>query len=86
MGKVIDVRERLVQARRLLDGQSPALDPMFSRALYSMLLAFGKYAEFDGDELAQLVEIAQNADSIDQGAVEVLEAIKDRSRAPFKTG
>jgi len=78
MGEVIDVSERLVQARRLLDGQSVALDPMFARAFYSLILAFAKCAELDGDEMARLIEIAMAADSIDQGTVDVLNALDYR--------
>jgi hypothetical protein len=52
MGKLIDVRQ-------LLDGHSPALDWMFSQANYSLVIAFAKYAELEGAEMVQLIELAR---------------------------
>jgi len=46
-----------------------------------MLLALSKYAD-DGDEIARLIEIAAAADTIDQGAVDVLVALDYEWRAP----
>lgn len=72
MAELLDIRRRLA-ART--DGRSVALAAGETRALFSMALAFAKYAELDGPELVALFETARAAKGIDQGAVDVLEAL-----------
>jgi len=75
MGDVIDVSERLAPARWLLDAQSPALDPMFARGLFSTVLAFMKWANIDPEQLAVLIAAAQDAESIEAGTLDILNAL-----------
>jgi len=68
MGKVIDIQH-------LLEGQSLDSAAFYSRGLYVLVLAFAKYAEIGPEQLAVLIANAQDAESIDQGAVDVLRAV-----------
>jgi hypothetical protein len=68
MAMVIDIR-------RLLQGQSLELAERYSKGLYCLVLAFAKYADIDPEQLAVLIATAEDAESIDAGTVDVLEAI-----------
>jgi hypothetical protein len=82
MGDVIDLRRRLEDRQITRDGllaeqQSPALDPKYSRASYSMVLALAIYVGLEGEELGGLLEMARAAPSINEGANDVLTALRE---------
>jgi hypothetical protein len=65
----------VIDIRRLLEDRSLLLSGEYSRALFSIALAFAEYAGTDGDELARLVETARSSESIDLGTLAVLDAV-----------
>jgi hypothetical protein len=65
----------VIDIRRLLEDRSLLLSGEYSRALFSIALAFAEYAGIDGDELARLVETARSSESIDLGTLAVLDAV-----------
>jgi hypothetical protein len=65
----------VIDLRRLLEDRSLVLSEGYSRALLSIALAFAEYAGIDGDELAQLIDIARNADRVNLGTLAVLDAV-----------
>jgi hypothetical protein len=86
---IIDIRQRLEERQITRDGllaeeQSPALDPKYSRAVYSMMLALAAYVELDGPELAGLMEMARTAPSINDAATDALTELRENLGALFE--
>ena len=79
---VIDLRKRLEDRAITRDGllaeqQSPALDPKYSRALYSVALALACYVGLEGEELSGLLERARTAGSINDAATATLADLRE---------
>lgn len=82
MSEIIDIRKRLEDRQIARDGllaeqQSPAIDPKYSRALYSMTLALVAYVELAPEEFISLLERARSAGTINQGAADVLNSLRE---------
>ena len=82
MTGLIDIRKRIEDRRTTRDAllaeqQSPALNPKYSRASYSMLLAFAAYVELAPEEFISLIEMARIAPSINEGANAVLASLRE---------
>jgi hypothetical protein len=86
---IIDIRKRLEDRQVTRDGllaeqQSPALDPKYSRAVYSMVLALATYVGLSGEELAGLLERACAAPSINEGATAIRAELNENLGEPFE--
>lgn len=82
MGDVIDLRKRLesrafTRDALLAEQQSAALNPKYARASYSMSLAFAAYVELAPEEFISLMEMARTAPTINEGATDVLAALRE---------
>jgi hypothetical protein len=79
---IIDIRRRLEERQITRDGllaeqQSPALDPKYARALYSVTLALIAYAELAPEEFLAILERARTAPSINEGAASALTELRE---------
>lgn len=82
VSEIIDIRKRLDDRQITRDGllaeqQSPALDPKYSRALYSVTLALIAYVELAPEEFIGLLERARTVGSINEGAATTLAELRD---------
>ena len=82
MSDIIDIRQRLEERHITRDGllaeqQSPALDPKYSRALYTMTLALTAYVGLAPEELIGLLERARTAATINEGAAFALTELRE---------
>lgn len=89
MSEIIDIRKRLEDRQITRDGllaeqQSPALNPKYSRASYSMLLAFAAYVELAPEEFIEILERARTAPSINEGAASALAELRENLGTPFE--
>jgi hypothetical protein len=82
VSEIIDIRKRLEDRQITRDGllaeqQSPTLDPKYSRALYSLTLAFACYVGLESEEFIGLLERARTAGSINDGATDALTELRE---------
>jgi hypothetical protein len=87
VSEIIDIRKRLADRQITRDGllaeqQSPALDPKYSRAMYSMTLALATYVGLMPDEFLGLLERARTAPSINEGATAIREELQEHLGMP----
>jgi hypothetical protein len=79
---IIDIRKRLEDRQITRDGllaeqQDALLDPKYSRALYSMVLALTCYVGLECEEFIGLLERARTAGSINAAATDALAELRE---------
>jgi len=89
VSEIIDIRKRLEERQITRDGllaeqQSPALDPKYSRAMYSMTLALATYVGLCPEEFVSLLERACTVPSINEGATAIRQELRDHLGEPFE--
>jgi hypothetical protein len=89
VSEIIDIRKRLEDRQitrdaLLAEQQSPALDPKYSRAMYSMVLALATFVGLMPEEFIGLFERARTAPCINEGATAALAGLRENLGEPFE--